>query len=55
MLNFKIAVELFMALVIGVAAGGLTFKAGKPLAAAVLAGGTAFGAAVVWLDQVIAA
>jgi hypothetical protein len=53
MIKFRTATLLFIALVVGIAVGVLTVLSGQHLAAAVLAGGTAFGATVLWLDKVI--
>lgn len=55
LLSLRTAVVLLTALVVGATAGGLTYLGTKQLAGAVLAGGTAFGGAVIWLDKIIAA
>ena len=53
MISFRAATLLFIAAVVGVAAGELTILTGQVLAAAVLAGGGAFGATVLWLNKVV--
>lgn len=53
MIKLRTAMLLFIALIVGFAAGALTVFSGQHPAAAVLAGGAAFGAAVLWLDKVV--
>ncbi len=53
MIPFRTATLLFIAAVVGVAAGALTVMTGQVLAAAVLAGCAAFGTAVLWLNKVV--
>ena len=55
LLPLRSAVVLLFAMLIGAAAGGLTyFSSSHNVAAAVIAAGTAFAGAVIWLDAVIA-
>jgi hypothetical protein len=54
LLTLRTAVVLLCALIVGAAAGGLTYLGTKELTSAVLAGGTAFAGAVIWLDKIIA-
>lgn len=53
MIPFRAAMLLFIAVVVGVAAGVLTTMTGQVFAAAVLVGGAAFGATVLWLNKVV--
>ncbi len=53
MIKFRSATLLFIAVVVGVAAGGMTELSGQSLAAAVLAGGAAFGVTLLWLEKVV--
>ncbi|TXI56683.1 MULTISPECIES: hypothetical protein [Mycobacteriaceae] len=55
LMTLRTAVVLIGGLLIGVAAGALTYCGTKKLATAVLAGGSAFGVGVVWLHTIIAA
>lgn len=54
LMTLRTAVVLMGGLLIGVAAGALTYCGTKTLATAVLAGGSAFGVGVVWLHTIIA-
>lgn len=54
LLPLRSAVVLLFALLIGALVGGLTYFGAKDLRSAVLAGGSAFAAAVLWLDGIIA-
>lgn len=55
LLSLRSAVVLLFAVLIGGVAGGLTYFSGsRNVATAVIAGITAFAAAVIWLDTVIA-
>lgn len=54
LLPLRTAVVLLCALIVGAVVGGLTYLGSKELASALLAGGTAFAGAVLWLDRVIA-
>jgi hypothetical protein len=53
LLSVRAAVILLLALVCGTAVGTLTFFAGKNVAAAILAGLTATGGAIMFLHKVI--
>ena len=53
LLPLRAAVVLLFAIIIGAIAGGLTFLAAKSAPPAIIAGGSAFGAAVIWLDKLI--
>jgi hypothetical protein len=55
LMSLRAAVVLLLALIVGVAVGALTYFGAKELPGAVLAGGGAFAAAVVWFDKIIAA
>lgn len=55
LLPLRSAVVLLFAMLIAAAAGGLTYLSSTHnVAAAVIAGGTAFAGAVIWLDKIIA-
>jgi hypothetical protein len=55
LLALRSAVVLLFAMLIALAAGGLTYLCSSHnIAAAVIAAGTAFAGAVIWLDAVIA-
>lgn len=54
LLPLRSAVVLLFAMLIAAAAGGLTYLSASNVAAAVIAGGTAFAGAVIWLDKIIA-
>jgi hypothetical protein len=53
-LSLRSAVLVLCALLVGLTAGGLTYVTTKELAGTILAGGTAFGAALLWLDKIVA-
>ena len=55
LMTLRTAVVLMGGLLIGVAAGALTYFGTTNLATAALAGGSAFGVGVVWLHTIIAA
>ncbi|WP_155766038.1 hypothetical protein [Mycobacterium colombiense] len=55
LLPLRSVVVLLFAMLIGSAAGGLTYlSSGHNMAVAIIAAGTAFAGAVIWLDTVIA-
>jgi len=53
LLGVRAALVMLLAFVVGVVAGGLTFLQVHSVAAAVLAGGGAAGAALVIFDQIV--
>lgn len=54
LLPLRTAVVLLCALIVSAVVGGLTYLGSRQLAGAILAGGTAFAGAVIWLDKIIA-
>lgn len=54
LLTLRTAVVLFCALIVGATVGGLTYLGSREIVGGILAGGTAFAGAVIWLDNVIA-
>lgn len=54
LLSLRATVVLFCALIVGASAGGLTYLGSNNVSQAVLAGGAAFGAGVLWLHSIIA-
>jgi hypothetical protein len=54
LLTLRATVVMLCALLIGAAAGALTYLGTQELAGAVLAGVSAFAGAVVWLDKIVA-
>jgi hypothetical protein len=53
LLGVRAALVMLLAFVVGLLAGGLTFLQSRSVAAAVLAGGGAAGAALLAFDQII--
>jgi hypothetical protein len=53
LLPLRAAVILLAAVLVGAGAGALTYLGTRTLATSILAGGSAFAAAVIWLDTII--
>ncbi len=53
LLPLRAAVILLAAVLIGASAGALTYLSTKTLSTSILTGGSAFAAAVIWLDSII--
>lgn len=53
-LSLRSAVLVLGAVIVGAAAGALTFTSSRSLASAVFAGAAAFAAALLWLDHIVA-
>lgn len=54
MFDLRSIVLLVTSVLIGIAAGALTYmSSGKDAATAVIAGGAAFAAAMLWLDKIV--
>ncbi|HUH67894.1 MAG TPA: hypothetical protein VLZ05_02880 [Mycobacterium sp.] len=53
-LSLRSTVLVLCALLVGLTAGGLIYLTTTELAGTILAGGTAFGAALLWLDKIVA-
>ena len=52
--SLRSTVVMLCALLVAGAAGGHTYLSTRDLAGALLAGGTAFAGAIVWLDKIVA-